>query len=141
MAALTADRNTVAQEVGRLREYRVAASTTIYNGSMVRLDATGFLIPGDDAANGSDCVGVANETVDNSGGADGDLSCDVQKGVFLFVNDSNVVQATVGVNCTILDDQTVSVAGTTTNDHVAGTVEDFDVDGQVAVKILEHAIA
>jgi len=139
MTAAAADRRINSRELGRIIEYRMAA-VKIYHGTIVRLNATGFAIPGDDAANGTMAIGVAIETVDNSGGSAGDLSIKVQKGSFMFVNDGNVVQATTGLNATILDDQTVSVAGTTTNDHIAGTVEDFNDDGsQVLIKFHEHA--
>lgn len=135
MAALTADRNTKSKHMGRSISLRVAASTEIFKGAQVRLNATGFAIPGDDAAGGSDIQGVAEEHVDNSNGADGDLRVRVRKGTFLFANNGNVVQATVGQSVTCVDDQTVGLAADTTNDHTVGTVDDFSDEGQVAVHI------
>lgn len=135
MAALTKDRNTKAKHLGRTASYRVAASTVIYKGALCRLNATGFLIPADDAAGGTDCVGVSDETVDNSAGADGDLRARCRKGAFLLANDGTVVQASVGTQATCLDDQTVSIAATTTNDHIVGVIDDFDDEGQVVVFI------
>jgi len=135
MAALTADKVTKNKHLGRSISLRVAASTTIYKGAMVRLDATGFAIPADDAAGGSDVIGIADENVDNSSGSDGDLRVRVYKGVFGLVNNGNVVQATTGVTVYSVDDQTVGLAADTTNDHAVGKVDDFSDGSLVYVSI------
>ena len=139
MAALTKDRNTPNKELGRSISLRVAAATQIFGGSQVALDDAGFAIPATDVATGSKVIGVADEEVDNSGGAAGDLRVLVRKGVFGFVNDTNVVQADIGEDAMVVDDQTVTNAATATNDKVVGTIDDIDDDdGFVYVKIHEH---
>ncbi len=67
---------------GIVIDYTVAASTTIYQGAFVTIDAGGDIIP---CATGTatDCLGIAQETVDNSSGADGDLTCPVLVGAVI----------------------------------------------------------
>ncbi len=140
MAALTADRNTTFKAMGRSASKRVAASTQIFKGSIVRENATGFLIPGDDAAAGLNFAAwIAEENVDNTGGADGDLRCRCRKGTVLLENDGNVVQATVGDRVFAADDQTVALAGAGTADNLVGTVDDFDDGGQVVVSLSDES--
>ncbi len=141
MTALAKDRNTLNKELGRVDTYRVAAGAVIFQGAMVCLDSAGFAIPAADTAGITRVVGWADELADNTGGAAGDISVKTRTGVALFENDGTVVQATVGDIATVLDDQTVSIAATTTNDITAGTVIDFDDDGSglVALKIHDHA--
>ena len=135
MTALAADKNTKSKQLGRSISLRVAATTEIFKGAAVRLDATGFAIPADDAAGGSGVVGVAEEHVDNSAGADGALRVRVRKGVHMFVNNGNVVQATVGGLVYSVDDNVVGLVADTTNDHLVGTVDDFSDEGLVVVHI------
>lgn len=138
MAALTKDRNAPNKELGRTISLRVAAATQIFGGSLVALNDAGFAIPGTNVATGTKVIGVADEEVDNVGAA-GDLRVKVRKGVFGFVNDGNVVQADIGEEAMVADDQTVTNAATSTNDKVAGTIDDIDDDdGLVYVKIHEH---
>jgi hypothetical protein len=101
---LSADRQTARRE-DRQREIPVAASTTIYKGSMVMMDADGYLIPAADTA-GLSVVGVADEFVDNSGGSDGDLNCRVLTGGTFRFAASSITQAMVGDLMYAIDDQT-----------------------------------
>lgn len=138
MAALTKDRNTPNKELGRSISLRVAAATHIFGGSQVALDDAGFAIPATDVATGSKVIGAADEEVDNTGAA-GDKRVLVRKGVFGFVNDTNVVQADIGEDAMVVDDQTVTNAATASNDKVVGTIDDIDDDDSlVYVKIHEH---
>ena len=117
MAALTGPRNTEklgGGDICPLPSYPVLASTTIYAGALVGLTTAGYLVPMSGA--NQRVVGVANETVDNSSGANGDKTCGVDTGVFRMVNDgtNTVTLANVGAGATIYaeDDQTVgNVAG------------------------------
>ena len=59
----------------------VKASTTIFQGSIVVIDADGFAVPGKKAA------GRAEETVENSG-KDGEAVVRAKRGVFVFDNTS-----------------------------------------------------
>jgi len=124
MAALTGDKKQARRE-GRHYDDPVAGSTTIYKGALVALNATGYLVPMS-VATGLIARGVAKEQVDNSGGADGDLNCKSETGIYKFVNDGTnpVSRATIGDNVYAEDDQTVSTNATGTS--VAGELVDFD---------------
>lgn len=106
----------------------VLAATTIYGGTLVAIDANGWAVPASDTAN-LKVVGRAEETVDNSAGANGDLKINVKKGVFRFSNSgtSAVAQANVGAACVVEDDNTVAMD--TTNDIPAGLVVEVDANG------------
>ena len=60
----------------------VAATTHIYQGTMVFFDSDGYLV-GIVAAGANVFAGIALEEVDNSAGAAGDLQCEYEaEGVF-----------------------------------------------------------
>jgi hypothetical protein len=128
MTALTADFNAPHAHKLRRSYFPVAASTTIYVGSMVGL-LNGYLTPAANTA-GIRVIGRADEQVDNSDGSAGDLTCEVSMGVFRWNNDTtdDVVAADVGLPCYVLDDNTVAnVAGSA--GVIAGIVERMDSDG------------
>jgi hypothetical protein len=77
MAALTQPYETF-ERPGLVMAYQVAA-TTIYKGALVALNGSGYLVPLGPGTAGLKFVGVANETVDNSGGSAGDKRCNVTK--------------------------------------------------------------
>ncbi len=130
MAALTAARNTqrMISSIDEVQEYPMAASTTIYMGSLVALDA-GYAKPGATAQNRF-AVGRAMETKTNSG-ADGAKTIKVEAGVFKFANAADAVDADdVGKVCWITDDQTVSETNAGGNTQSpAGIVRQLDSDG------------
>lgn len=129
MAALSTDRNTPRKGILRQVAYPVKASTVIYGGSIVAIDATGYAVPAADAAN-LKVVGVADERADNSAGASGAIDCKVIHGTFKVANNGTnpVVQATVGAAPQIADDQTVRASGAT-NANTAGIVDRLEADG------------
>lgn len=88
MTALTNDRNTNSR-AGDVFSDPVAASAKIYAGALVMINATGYLAPGS-TATGLKARGVAQEQVDNSAGADGDLNCVSHKGTFKLANDGTI---------------------------------------------------
>jgi len=121
MAALAKDRNTVYKEGAELA-YKVAASTKIYAGSLVCLDASGYAVPGADTA-GIVFVGVAQEYISNSSGADGDKVVRVRrKGAFELTGASLAI-TDIGTAVFVSDDQTV--AKSTTNSVACGKIADF----------------
>lgn len=127
MTALAADRNTPYQDA-ELIAVPMAASTTIYAGSLVAANASGYAVPGSTATTLT-ALGRAEETVANAGSA-GDKSVLVRRGkAFQFANDGSdaVVQADLGKSCYITDDQTVS--HTSTGKSVAGKVMGLDSAG------------
>jgi hypothetical protein len=130
MAALTVDRNTPRRD-GDIISMGVAGAKKIFAGAMVALDANGYATPGVTA---TDLLGIgrAEAHVDNSSGADGDLSVDVRKGVFRFANSTagdQIAAADIGSDCYIVDDQTVAKTDGTGTRSVAGKVFDVDPDG------------
>ena len=135
MAALTMARDTA--EIAQGAKYLslpVKGSTTIYQGSLVALDAEGYAIPGKKAA-GLTAAGRAEETVTNSG-ADGAVSIRVSRGVFVF-NNTGTAANKIGSKhllglCYIEDDQTVTALATRAS--AAGLVVRVD-DSGVAVEM------
>lgn len=134
MGALTKPRDTVEiANNGKTLVLPVKGSTTIYQGSLVALDADGYAVPGKKAA-GLTAAGRAEETVENKG-ADGALVIRVTRGVFVFANTgtaaNKVTAAHVLKPCYIQDDQTVTALATGAS--VAGLVIRVDDTG-VAVE-------
>ncbi len=135
MGALNKPRDTVEiANGGKTLSLPVKGSTTIYQGSLVALDAGGYAVPGK-KAEGLTAAGRAEETVENKG-ADGDLVIRVTRGVFVFANTgtaaNKVTAAHVLKPCYIQDDQTVTTLATGAS--VAGLVIRVDDTG-VAVEI------
>lgn len=121
MAGLTAARatqyvggpqDTVQRSSEPVQEIRrgvpVKGGVKVWAGSMVCLNA-GFLAPYT-VATGLHPVGMAMATVDNTGGADGALSCDVREGEFLWDNSGGdpVAAADTGKLVFGADDHTIA---------------------------------
>jgi len=118
MAGLTRDRATSYREGVEL-DYPVAASTKIYAGSLVCVNADGFAVPAADTS-GYVFVGVALEQVDNSAGANGAKNLRVRRqGVFEF-DAASITQAMVGDPMYAVDDHTFDDAAGPTNDIKVG---------------------
>lgn len=113
MAALTQDRITDKRVPG-LMAYPVAATTKIYAGAIVCVNAAGLAVPAADAAN-LKVVGIAKRTVDNSAGAAGALWVEVDCPIVARLNATSITQAMVGTVMHVVDDNTVDdAAGTNT---------------------------
>lgn len=106
----------------------LAAATKIFLGTLVALNAAGNAVPASDTA-ALRVIGRAEESVDNSGGAIGDLSILVKPGIFQYQNDATnaITKANVGKPAYVVDDNTV--ANTSTNKIVAGIVVRVDAEG------------
>lgn len=131
MAALTKDRNTT-QKIGGQLVLGVAANAKIYAGAAVCVDANGYAIPGANNA-GLKFVGVAQEQVDNTGGANGNKTVLVKDdGVFDFAG-AGFVTADVGKPVFLSDDQTVAL--TTTNSVSCGVIREVESATKVWVDI------
>jgi hypothetical protein len=131
--ALTKDRNTAVRP-DDFYGYPVAAGAVIHAGALAVLDA-GYLKPGQ-SGTGLIAVGRAEESVDNTGGSDGDKTCRVRRGVFRFKNSSGdpVAQADVGNVCYVEDDETVAKTDDTGSLSEAGVIREIDA-GSVWVAI------
>lgn len=130
MAALTADRSTP-QRDGNDFSFPVAASTKLYAGSLVAINSGNYLTKGA-VATTLKAVGVCQNLVDNSAGANGAVNANVRRGVFRFLNSSAgdlIVLSDIGASCYIVDDQTVAKTNGGATRSIAGTVRDVDADG------------
>lgn len=111
----------------------------IFEGALVAINAAGYAVNGGDDANAV-IVGVADESVDNSAGSNGSLSIKVRRtGVYTFNSAFSAAQSDVNTVVTCSDNQTVDVAGTTTNDIVVGRVVEVLSSSKVRVDIRDRA--
>jgi len=134
MAAATASREALTK-AGDVVRYPVAAAQHLYKGTLIVLNAAGYLEAGTDAA-GKVFAGVAYEASNNSGGASGNTTCTVYKtGTFVFAAGAAATQAWVGQQACLVDDQTVALAATTTNDIAVGFIVEVLSASQVRVRI------
>lgn len=130
MAALTADRDTPRRE-NLLRNFPMKGATKVWGGSLACIDATGFLVKGA-VSTTLKCVGRAEETVDNTAGADGAQRMPVMTGTFRFANSTAgdlITLADVDAPCYIVDDQTVAKTNGTNTRSQAGIIRDVDSGG------------
>ncbi|BBT16232.1 hypothetical protein WP8S17C03_22810 [Metapseudomonas otitidis] len=133
--ALTKDRNTSRRDGVQYND-PLAANAKIYAGSIVCLDASGNAVPGSTATT-LKVRGLAQEQVDNTGGAAGAKRIETRRGVFQLANSAStdlITRAEIGSQCYIVDDQTVAKTSATNTRSVAGVVRDVD-DGGVWVEI------
>ena len=134
--ALSADKRTKrrGRPEGFLVKMKCAASKTIYNGALVMLNSSGYVLPAADTAS---CViaGVAEEHVESSSTAGEDEVLVRRGGVHAFENDGTnaIVQGDVGSLAYVKDDETVQ-DDSATNDVKVGTIIDFR-DGKVWVHV------
>ena len=105
MTALSAARQTPSRNLGGIVEYQLAA-VQCYAGGICMLDSAGYARPAAASVSNNGCVGVFLDSVNNSAGAAGDLSVQVQEGEFRFAA-TTLGQLTVGDLVYAEDDQTI----------------------------------
>lgn len=130
MPALTADRDTQRRD-GVAFEFPVKTAVKLFAGSIAAIDATGYLTKGA-VATTLKAVGVMQEQVDNTGGADGAVNGKVRRGVFRLANSAAgdlIARADIGADCYIVDDQTVAKTNGAATRSVAGKIRDVDAGG------------
>ena len=130
MTALAKDRNT-ARRAGDQFSDPVAASTLIYEGALVCLNASGNAVPGS-TATGLVPRGVAEARADNSAGSAGDIQVSTRSGFFRFGNSASadeITRAEIGDTAYIVDDQTVAKTDGTSTRSAAGKIVDVDSVG------------
>jgi len=128
--SLTQDRNTPFKD-GEIIPVPVAASTRIYAGALVVANASGFAAPGS-VATTLTYLGRAEESVDNSAGANGDKTIAVRrKKAFKWKNHGAdaLVQADLGKTVYIVDDETVAKTNGTNTRSAGGKLVQFEADG------------
>lgn len=128
--ALAADRNTQMKD-GEVIAVPVAANVKCYAGGLGVANASGFAAPGS-VATTLTYLGRFEETVDNTGGANGAKTVQIRrKKAFKFKNYATdlVTQAELGKTCYIVDDETVAKTNGTSTRSAAGKVVGIDSDG------------
>jgi len=121
MTALTKDKELLTR-AGHEMDVKLAADAVIYNGAMVCANATGYGVPAADTAD-FDFIGYAIESVDNTGGADGDVSVRVVKAGEILVKHSGLTIANLGQAMFVNDDATVK--SSTTNSVYVGRLTEL----------------
>jgi len=120
VANLTKDRKSIRKD-GTIFSHPASATTTIYAGALVNLNATGYAVPSADDATHT-FAGKADAQADNSAGSDGAIQVDGHReGVFEF-NASGMTQADVNEDAYIIDDNTVGKSITAQPLNVTGVV-------------------
>lgn len=113
--------------------YPVAASTTLYGGTLVFLNLNGYA--DDDTANGANKFGgVTVKRYDNSSGANGDIKAEVwHKGIFVLEG-SGFSQADISKAVYATDNYTITTSPTE-NSVFIGRVVELVSSTRVAVEI------
>ncbi len=131
MTAAAADRDTIRRD-GHKAVAPMAATTKIFGGTLVCVNSAGYATKGATSTT-LKALGVAEQTVDNSAGAAGDLAVPYRRdGWFRFDNSGStdaITLADVGADCYIVDDSTVAKTSGTNTRSVAGKVRDVDAAG------------
>jgi hypothetical protein len=123
---------------GTIRNMPVLGATRIWQGTLAAVTLAGFLRPAV-ATNVTDkVVGLAQDTADNSSGADGALALDVGLGTFeIAYTGTAPTNADIGAKLYVADDNTVTL---TPGGLVAGEVFDLsETTGLVVIKFLNGA--
>lgn len=128
---ITQPRSTIERN-GRDILLPVAANAVIYQGALVAVDSADNMAKRGAVSTTLRGVGVAEETVNNTGGAAGAKTVRVKRGVFLMRNSSAgdlIVKGDIGASCFIVDDDQVAKTNGTNTRSVAGVIVDVDADG------------
>lgn len=127
-APLTADRQTRFKAGGSARSGigDVAAAAVIYFGATIAKNAAGYIVPASDTA-GLKVIGIAQQFVDNTAGADGAATVLYTTGVVaeLVNNAGAIVQAGKHTRCYAADDNSVTSKAASLEKIVVGEVMKF----------------
>lgn len=130
--AVTANQLITRQDSDRAG-YPVAASTTIYQGTLAFVNASGYL--DDDTANGANkFAGVSVELCDNSSGANGDLKVDVWCEGKFELTGSGFAQTDIGKPAYATDNYTVT-ANPTDGAVYIGIIKEYVSATKVVVEL------
>ena len=113
-----------------LRSFQVAAAKHVYKGALVALASTGYAQP---LTAGDRFVGVAYEEIDNSSGANGDLSARVYTLGDFGMTLSGAAITDVGRPVFASADATLSF--TATGNSYVGIVQDLISSGEIILRI------
>lgn len=138
--AVTAARKTAERDCKQI-SVPVEEDAVIYKGSMVALNAAGYAVPVTEST-ALNSAGMAEESVDNTGGADGDVRVTIRYGCFKWTNGDAtdaIVRADIGNNAYGVDNSTVSDVSTSRS--IVGTIVDIDDDGGIWVLMSPDSVA
>lgn len=138
--AATAARKT-AERDGKQFSFPMDGGSQVFKGAMVALDASGNAVDVTEAT-GLIICGIAEESVDNTDGSNGDLRVTVRAGVFKLANATAgdaITAADIGNPAYATDNETVSDVAT--GRSIAGCIVDVDDDGGIWVKMGPDASA
>lgn len=130
MAATTGPRSTPAA-LGDHRSVPLPANGKVNQGAMVQIAATGYAAAASATA-ANVTIGRAEETVDNTGGANGDKSIKVRRGIFRYGNSAAgdlITRTEIGKTVYVVDDQTVAKTNNAGARPAAGICYDVDAAG------------
>lgn len=122
MSAATTPRNTLQIIAPIDIELPIKSGATLIVGCMANVDANGDLTNAADTAS-ERCAGNVQSI--NAAGT----KAIIRRGIFRYENGATITAASIGVNATVGDNQTVSLAASTTNDVVAGKIVHVDTAG------------
>lgn len=134
MTALSAARDTVqmgSAPIPSLLNIPLAATAKVYQGGHIALNASGYGVAASTSAS-LVSIGRAEETVDNTTGANGDKTVLAKVGVFKYANSAAgdaIAAADVFQPCYIVDDATVAKTDGTGTRSTAGYTMQVDSDG------------
>ena len=138
MADITERKASTDRQDGLILSFLQGAES-IFEGALVAINAAGYAVNAGDDANAV-IVGVADESVDNSGGAAGDKEIKVVRtGVFTFNTAYSAAQTDVNNIAMASDNQTVDLAANTTNDIPVGRIVEVLSSSKVRVDIRDRA--
>jgi hypothetical protein len=127
------------ERAGEFLYLPVAALASLYAGTLIALNSSGFATYATDAAN-LEVVGRAEYDVNNSADATGGaLSIKVRRGVFKYRNSSRssaayaLAAGNVGQICYVENEQTVQIAAGSSHKIIAGVFLGLDTDGEAWV--------
>jgi lysophospholipase L1-like esterase len=121
MTAAVADRKAPQIDVNGVLVLPVAAATTIYAGTLVALNTSGYAVPASASAS-LQVLGWAQTRADNSGGGAGAISVNVMQGAAAFVNGDGIAAVNAGSLVYAQDDQTVALSSSSGTRPAAGVV-------------------
>ncbi|WP_151730351.1 hypothetical protein [Acinetobacter junii] len=129
---MTTTKNAIVTEFrdGELIPVPLKANAIVLQGTFALIDATGFAISSSTSVAGTQkCLGVWDNSADNTDGEDGDrVACVRRNKQFLFANLATdaLEQADVGATVYVADNQTVAKSSNTNARPVAGKFMGFD---------------
>jgi len=128
--ALSKDRDTQRREGVQFGD-PVAANAKIHAGALVAINAQGYAVAAGAVA-AQRTRGVAQASIDNTGGGNGGKTVQVRRGTFNFKNSAAadlIARADIGADCFVVDDETVAKTNGAGARPKAGVIRDVDASG------------